>query len=144
MQWDQTSEVGIAAGASYPAQVIEAEERTSAKGNPCLNLKLQVFVDANYEPTMYKTITPAYMPTLADFCRSAGLDDQLEKRVLTAADCRNKTCQVVMTAERNENGYYSIDTFETKKPSGKVEQVTGSVTSNAERVKRAEEDEIPF
>jgi len=124
----------------YDADVIDAEDFTSKKGNECINLKLKIYGEGGETTTMYSTITAAYYPNLRGFCMSAGLYENLIEQDLRASDCLEKSVKIMTTTEKNKSGYFDVEQF--------VYGDAGEAEYIEEKNKRSEtvpsDDDIPF
>lgn len=116
MKWDtadmEEKKSLLEPGETYDATVIFAEEKTSQNGNPYINLKLAVYVTPDRPVTQYACVMPKWPDVFKAFCFSAGLYRQLASKELHHSDCGNKSCRVIISKKKDDNGYYKIESFQ--------------------------------
>lgn len=141
MKWSEEDEPGLKPGAKYPCEVIEAEERTSKKGNAYINLKIRVFEDEN-SFTMYDVLMPKMPMKLKAFCRACGLMEHYKAKNVAAEDCLGKTPLVELSKERDDNGY--LKPFSYHENSAYEEPINDKKPEGSDAEQAVDEKDIPF
>jgi hypothetical protein len=105
----------------YDYEVIDAEEKTSKKGNEMIEITLKVF-----HGDSFRTITDYLMEAMAfklrHFCEAGGIIKLYDNGTLTASDCIGCSGKLKLTIEKDTSGKYS------DKNTVKDYIVTGEVT----------------
>lgn len=133
----------------YDIEVIEAEERTSQKGNQMIALTLQARHPDGYDARVwdYLVSTPAAVFKIRMFCEAAGLEKQFESGRLTAKDCLGAKTKARIIVEDGRDGFSDRNSVaeyvtRTDSPSGGI--ATQPVTTQDAHVPQIGEDQIPF
>lgn len=75
----------------YSFEVFEATEKTSAKGNEMIALKLGIYDSEGANHIVYDYLLDAMAFKMRHFCEATELIEQYEAGTLTADDCMGKT-----------------------------------------------------
>ena len=137
---------------TYEAEVIEAEERTSQKGNDMIALTLQVAHPDGYEARVwdYLVSVPAAVFKIRMFCEAAGLDKQYQSGRLTAKECIGKKVSARIGIEEGRDGFGDRNTiFEymtggSAKPAGIATMPETAKADSPPMAPVVNDDEIPF
>ena len=140
---------------TYDAEVIEAEERTSQKGNDMIALTLQVAHPEGYEARVwdYLVSVPAAVFKIRMFCEAAGLDKQYQSGRLTAKECIGKNVSARIGIEEGRDGFgdrntiYECVTGGSPKPAGIATMPESNAAEKSSEPPMApvvNDDEIPF
>ena len=91
----------------YDIEVIEAEERTSQKGNQMIALTLQTKHPDGYDSRVwdYLVSVPAAVFKIRMFCHATGLTTQYEGGTLKAEDCVGKRARARIIVEEGRDGF---------------------------------------
>lgn len=100
----------------YDAEVYQAEEKTSSKGNEMIELRLKVYHDGSPQPILLRDWLLDSVPAkLKRFCEAAGLMDLYEAQELTADSCVGASVRVNIKiksdpqyGEQNSIGGYMV------------------------------------
>ncbi len=136
----------------YEVEVIEAEERTSQKGNAMIALTLQARHPDGYDARVwdYLVSVPAAVFKIKMFCEAAGLTQAFESGRLTADQCTGSRLQARISIDEGRDGFGDRNSVEsyaslTDRPQGIAtmpDQVQTAGTVNAPTP--MSEDQIPF
>jgi hypothetical protein len=91
----------------YDIEVIEAEERTSQKGNQMIALTLQARHPDGYDSRVwdYLVSTAAAVFKIKMFCEATGLESQFQSGRLTAEECVGRKSRARITIEEGREGF---------------------------------------
>jgi len=132
----------------YDVEVIEAEERTSQKGNQMIALTLQARHPDGYDARVwdYLVSTPAAVFKIRMFCDAAGLQKQFDSGRLTAEDCVGATSRAKIVVEDGRDGYSDRNSVAEYMagPSRPAGIQTQPQAADEPPVPHIEEDQIPF
>jgi hypothetical protein len=90
----------------YEYEIMNAEEKTSQKGNLMLAIKLNVF-KGDLNAHIYDHIVQKYDKKLKLFCLSAGLKESYKAGILTDIECVGRKGMVKIGIETDPKGEYS-------------------------------------
>ncbi len=138
----------------YDIEVVEAEERTSQKGNQMIALTIEARHPDGYPSRVwdYLVSTPAAVFKIKQFCDAAGLTSHFESGRLTVQDCHNRRLKAKIMIEAGRDGYQDRNAVREYLPADAVSAPAGIATmpeavngtaAPAEPV-AVSEDEIPF
>lgn len=114
MDWDKEKDFQtIRGGYVYRAEVIDAVDSYSQKGNPTIKLTLLVAVGGS-QLKIKDTVTPAYAKKLKHFCRSAGIEDQYNAGSIETFSLMGCVVYFRTAQEENAFGYFPIDDYITE------------------------------
>ncbi len=135
---DEGPESVFEANKGYNAEVVDAEDCIGRdKGTPYINLKLLVYADTGKGYTFYDKVMPSYRTKFKSFCFNSGLSAEYAEGSLQAYQCKGKSTRVRMSAEKNDKGYYEIDTYlPPERQAVQTAPPNNSIKSN--------DDDIPF
>ena len=132
---------------TYDIEVIEADERTSQKGNEMIALTIQANHPEGYPVRIwdYLVSVPAAVFKIEQFCAAAGLVDKFKAGRLLADDCVGKKLRAKIEIEAGRDNYSDRNSIKEYVASG-VSQPSGIATqpSAASTPKPIAEEEIPF
>ncbi|MCH2134148.1 MAG: DUF669 domain-containing protein [Phycisphaerales bacterium] len=133
---------------TYDIEVIDAEERTSQKGNEMIALTLQANHPDGYTVRVWDYLVSVAAATfkIEQFCNAAGLTEQFKAGRLTADNCIGKKLRAKIEIEAGRENYSdrnSIQEYVTggASPKGIATQPAGSSESTPKPIA---EEEIPF
>jgi len=91
----------------YDIEVIEAEERTSQKGNQMIALTLQAKHPDGYDARVwdYLVSVPAADFKIKMFCEATGLESKFQEGRLTAEECVGRTSRAKITIDEGRDGF---------------------------------------
>jgi hypothetical protein len=91
----------------YDIEVVDAEERSSKKGNAMIALTLEVRHPDGYPSRVwdYLVSTPAAVFKIKQFCDAAGLTAEFMAGTLTEAHCRNRKLKAKIFVDGGRDGY---------------------------------------
>jgi hypothetical protein len=140
----------------YDIDVVEAEERTSQKGNQMIALTLEAKHPDGYPSRVwdYLVSTPAAIFKIKQFCEAASLTSQFESGRLSLQDCQGIRLKAKIYVEAGRDGYQDRNAVREYMPSdGRSTQPAGISTMPETLAVEAAavpaptavgEDEIPF
>lgn len=102
----EIQEEGLLQPGTYSFEIVAAEEKTSAKGNDMIELKLFVYDDEGRPRTMRDFLTESIAYKLRHAAEVCGLLDDYEAGELTASDFIGKTGQLKIRIEKDKSGQY--------------------------------------
>jgi len=138
--------------ATYPFEVMQADEQTSKKGNAMIALKLTIYGQEMSIP-VYDYISDSFMAhRLRHFCYSVGLTAAYESGKLTAIQCVGRQGYAAITIEddgkfpaKNVVRDYIVDEVPDKTSVPILSPAENAyIDSQADAKKEAEEDEPDF
>lgn len=91
---------------TYDAEIVEAEEKVSAKGNDMIAARLRVFDNNGGTRTVRDWLMASMGRKLRNAAYAAGLRQEYDSGELLAADFVGKTCKVKIKVEQDRNGQY--------------------------------------
>lgn len=149
MKWteDDEKQAGkLVPGEVYPFEIVEAEETVTTKGNPCINLKLLVFVE-DVQRTLYDKLMPQLPEKLRSFCECFGLMEQYKSRSVSAVDCGAGEGWIRLSKKKwndrvQVEAYLGRDPRGGGKPEPEKQKLAGTTRPN--NYKSTEDDGIPF
>jgi len=139
----------------YDIEVVEAEERTSQKGNQMIALTIEARHPDGYPSRVwdYLVSTPAALFKVKQFCDAAGLTSAFESGRLAIQDCRGRQLKAKIMVEAGRGGYQDRNSIREYVAADTAAQPAGIATI-PETVSIAaqpsappaevSEDEIPF
>lgn len=91
----------------YDIEVVDAEERTSQKGNQMIALTLEARHPDGYPSRVwdYLVSTPAAVFKIKQFCDAAGLTAEFTAGTLTESHCRGRRLKAKVFVESGRDGY---------------------------------------
>ena len=123
----------------YDADIIEAEDSISKKGNPMLRLNVKVYNPSGGCILIYDYLMESVAHKLRHFAFSVGLGEGYENGVLDPVECIGKPCKVIVNIDDKDKAYppknVIRDYYVTESESG-----TAKKTLNPEH----NGDDIPF
>ncbi|MDG2093845.1 MAG: DUF669 domain-containing protein [Phycisphaerales bacterium] len=135
---------------TYDIEVLEAEERTSAKGNEMIALTIQASHPEGYPVRIwdYLVSVSAAVFKIEQFCAAAGLEDKFKAGRLLGDDCVGKKLRAKIEIESGRDNYSDRNSIKEYVASG-VSRPSGISTQPAESAapstpKPIAEEEIPF
>lgn len=141
---------------TYDIEVVDAEERTSQKGNQMIALTLEAKHPDGYPSRIwdYLVSTPAAVFKIKNFCDAAGLTQVFESGRLTVAECQGKRLKAKIFIESGRDGYQDRNAIREylnggaqTAPAGIAtmpEAVNGAMAGASPEPAAVTEDEIPF
>jgi hypothetical protein len=104
----------------YDVEVIEAEERTSQKGNQMIALTLQTRHPDGYDSRVWDFLVsvPAAVFKIKMFCEAAGLQKQFEGGRLTAEDCVGGKAVATIIIEDGREGFSDRNSIQEYRTGG--------------------------
>ena len=135
----------------YDAEVIEAEERTSQKGNQMIALTLQIPHPGGYEARVWDFLVsvPAAVFKIRMFCDAADLDDAFKSGRLTAENCVGKKVKARIGVEEGRDGFGDRNTVHEyivaggARPAGIATMASADTTATSAPA-AVNDEEIPF
>lgn len=132
---------------TYDIEVIEAEERTSQKGNEMIALTIQAKHPEGYPVRIwdYLVSVPAAVFKIEQFCTAAGLQDKFKAGRLMADDCVGKHLRAKIEIESGRDNYADRNSIQEYVATDE-NQRSGIATQPAAKTapKPIAEEEIPF
>jgi hypothetical protein len=142
---------GLLPKGTYDYEVIGAAEKTSAKGNDMIELKVRVFAgETSRVVTDY--LLDAMAGKLKRFCDSHGFESEYNEGVLAASDCIGKSGKCMLGVKVDKAGKYPDKnqitdyivelTPITARPKAKRAAVATAPPSSADM--NVSDDDVPF
>ncbi len=134
----------------YDIEVIEAEERTSQKGNQMIALTLLAKHPDGYDARVwdYLVSTTAAVFKIKMFCDATGLESQFQGGRLTAEECVGRKGRAKITVEEGRDGFSDrnsvaeyLDGQSSPKPAAGIETMPSEANSQPAPVT---DEQIPF
>ncbi|MEE2908280.1 MAG: DUF669 domain-containing protein [Planctomycetota bacterium] len=132
---------------TYDIEVIDAEERTSQKGNEMIALTLQAQHPEGYPVRIWDYLVSVAAATfkIEQFCNAAGLQQKFKAGRLLADDCIGKKIQAKIEIESGRENYSDRNSIREYVATGSA-ATAGIATQPAatQAPKPIAEEEIPF
>ncbi|MCH2136513.1 MAG: DUF669 domain-containing protein [Phycisphaerales bacterium] len=136
----------------YDIEVVDAEERTSQKGNQMIALTIEAKHPDGYPSRVwdYLVSTPAAVFKIKQFCDAAGLDKEFTAGTLKESHCRGRRLKAKIFIESGREGYQDRNAIREYVHTSDIggggistmpEQTMAAAPAQAAPVT---EDEIPF
>ncbi len=102
----------------YDIEVIEAEERSSQKGNQMIALTLQAQHPDGYDARVwdYLVSVQAAVFKIKMFCEATGLQKQFERGRLTAEECVGRRAKATVIVEEGRDGFSDRNSIQEYRP----------------------------
>lgn len=133
---------------TYDIEVVEADERTSQKGNEMIALTIQATHPNKEYPVRiwdYLVSVPGAVFKIEQFCSAAGLTDKFKAGRLLSDDCVGKKLRAKIEIEAGRDNYPDRNSIKEYVVSGAT-RPSGISTQPVETTapKPIAEEEIPF
>ncbi|MDP7030247.1 MAG: DUF669 domain-containing protein [Phycisphaerales bacterium] len=114
----QRSGLELLPAGEYDIEVIEAEERSSQKGNQMIALTLQAKHPDGYDARVwdYLVSVQAAVFKIKMFCEATGLQKQFERGRLTAEECVGRRARATVIIEEGRDGFSDRNSIQEYRP----------------------------
>ena len=131
---------------TYDIEVIDAEERTSQKGNEMIARTLQAQHPDGYSVRIWDYLVSVAAATfkIEQFCAAAGLQDKFKAGRLLADDCVGKKLSAKIEIESGRDNYSDRNSIREYVTSGSTAKGIATQPGTTETPKPIAEEEIPF
>ena len=131
---------------TYDIEVIDAEERTSQKGNEMIALTLQAQHPDGYPVRIWDYLVSVAAATfkIEQFCAAAGLQDKFKAGRLLAEDCVGKKVSAKIEIEAGRENYSDRNSIREYVAGGTQAKGIATQPGTQEAPKPIAEEEIPF
>ena len=131
---------------TYDIEVIDAEERTSQKGNEMIALTLQAQHPDGYPVRIWDYLVSVAAATfkIEQFCGAAGLQEKFKAGRLLADDCVGKKVSAKIEIESGRDNFSDRNSIREYVTAGATAKGIATQPGTAESPKPIAEEESPF
>lgn len=104
MSDEQIAKLNLIPEGQYQFEVVDAEDKVSARGNEMIAVKLKIWDRDGKERTLMDWLMPSFPKKLKHFCENTGLQDKYNLGNVIAEDCRHKSGCLSIMITKNQKG----------------------------------------
>lgn len=138
MRFDPKDAVNLMPDGEYDAEIVDAEEQRSSKGNDMMKLTVRVFPGGGPRIVFDYAVVPSTLYKLKQLAGAAGLADKFASGELQAEDVKGQSVRVTIGTEPAKNGFDAKNKITRYLP-----QVAGEMPGRSSTPPR-HDDDIPF